>query len=98
MTKQITSKQRAVLRGMAQHMEPILHVGKEGVTPNIIKQANDALEARELIKGTVQQNSAMGARDALEAICTETGAFPVASIGRKFVLYRESKDKKRIEL
>ena len=49
----ITSKQRAKLRGMAQNLEPIIHIGKDGVTQNVVAQAGDALEARELIKGTV---------------------------------------------
>ena len=49
----MTSKQRAYLRGLANTMEPIIHVGKDGVNENMVKQASDALEARELIKGTV---------------------------------------------
>ena len=53
----MTSKQRAYLRGLANTMEPIIHVGKDGVNENMVKQASDALEARELIKGTVLQNS-----------------------------------------
>lgn len=61
----MTSKQRAYLRSLANTMEPIIHVGKDGVNENMIKQASDALEARELIKGTVLQNSPMSARDGL---------------------------------
>ena len=53
----LTSKQRAKLRGMAQDMEPVIHIGKGDITQNILTQADDALEARELIKGTVQQLS-----------------------------------------
>ena len=53
----MTSKQRAYLRGLANTMEPIVHVGKDGVNDNMIKQLSDALEARELVKGTVLQNS-----------------------------------------
>lgn len=89
----ITSKQRARLRGMAQHMEPILYIGKDGVTPNVLKQADDALAARELIKGSVQQNSDISAREACNMICDELGAQPVSTIGRKFVVYRESEEK-----
>mgnify|MGYP000821294221 CR=1 FL=1 len=63
----MTSKQRAYLRSLANTMEPIIHVGKDGVNENMIKQASDALEARELIKGTVLQNSPMSARDAIAA-------------------------------
>lgn len=60
----MTSKQRAYLRGLANPMEPILHVGKDGVGENLIKQADDALEARELVKGAVLQNSPVTARGA----------------------------------
>ncbi|HBU12290.1 MAG TPA: ribosome assembly RNA-binding protein YhbY [Clostridiales bacterium] len=95
---ELTSKQRAKLRGMAQAMEPVLHIGKEELTDNVIRQAEDALTARELIKGTVQQNCPLTARDACDALCEATGAQPVGVIGRKFVLYRASKDKKKIEL
>ncbi|MEG0257752.1 MAG: YhbY family RNA-binding protein [Christensenella sp.] len=94
----LTSKQRAKLRGMAQTMETILHIGKDGITDNLKKQADDALLARELIKGTVQQNSDITARAACDTLCEALGAEGVTVIGRKFVLYRESKEKKKIEL
>lgn len=94
----LTSKQRAKLRGMAQSIEPIIHIGKEELTENIVRQADEALEARELIKGTVQQNSGMSAREACDALSEATGAQPVSVLGRKFVLYRASKDRKKIEL
>lgn len=94
----ITSKQRAKLRGMAQNLEPIIHIGKDGVTQNVVAQAGDALEARELIKGTVQQNSHVDAREACDTLCRALGAEGVCVLGRKFVLYRESKNKKKIEI
>lgn len=80
----MTSKQRAYLRGLANTMEPIIHVGKDGVNENMVKQASDALEARELIKGTVLQNSPMTARDAIAALCEGTNAEPVQCIGNPF--------------
>ena len=67
----ITSKQRAYLRSMANTMDPILFIGKEGVTEATAKEAYDALEARELIKGTVQQNCDLSAKEALEASVRE---------------------------
>lgn len=91
---QLTSKQRAKLRAMAQDVQPILHVGKDGIGPNLIKQADDALEARELIKGSVQQSSELSAREACDTLATKTGAQAVSVLGRKFVLYRQSKEKK----
>lgn len=94
----LTSKQRATLRSLAQDLEPVLYIGKEGITPNIVKQADDALEARELIKGSVQQNCPVSAREACDELAKETGAEGVSVVGRKFVLYRESKTKKKIEI
>lgn len=94
----MTSKQRAYLRGLANTMEPILHVGKDGVNENMIKQASDALEARELIKGTVLQNSPVDAREAVEALCEGTNAEPVQCIGNRFVMYRARKEDPKIIL
>ncbi|MBQ8537470.1 MAG: ribosome assembly RNA-binding protein YhbY [Clostridia bacterium] len=94
----ITSKQRAMLRSMANTLETILYVGKEGVTEGTIREAYDALEARELIKGCVQQGAPVDAREACQTICEKTGAEPVQCIGRRFVIYRESRENKRIEL
>ena len=94
----MTSKQRAMLRGMANTLEVILFVGKEGVTDGTVKEAYDALEARELIKGCVQQGAPVSAREAVQQLCERLGAEPVQVIGRRFVMYRESKDHHRIEL
>ncbi len=94
----LTSKQRATLRSMANTMETILYIGKEGVTEATVKEAYDALEARELIKGTVQQNCGLTAREALDELCGRVHAEPVQCIGRRFVLYRESSGHKKIEL
>ena len=94
----MTSKQRAKLRSMANTMDPILFVGKDGVTDGTVKEAYDALEARELIKCVVQQNCELTAREAQEELCTRLGADPVQCIGRRFVMYRESRKNKQISL
>ena len=94
----MTSKQRAKLRSMANTMEPILFVGKEGVTDGTVKEAYDALEARELIKCVVQQNCELSAREALDELCGRLGAEPVQCIGRRFVMYRPSTENPRIVL
>ena len=93
---ELTSKQRAQLRGLANGIDTILHIGKDGIGDNLIKQADDALEARELIKGKVLENSLMSAREAAEALAPLTRSEVVQVIGTKFVLYRPShkKDKK----
>ena len=94
----ITSKQRARLRGLANTMEVILYVGKEGVTENVITQAADALKARELIKGTVQQEAPVDAREAVQTIAAALDAEPVQVIGRRFVLYKRDEANPRIQL
>ncbi len=94
----MTSKQRAKLRSMANTMETILYIGKDGVTDGTVKEAYDALEARELIKCAVQQNSELTAREALDELCSRLGAEPVQCIGRRFVMYRESRKNKQIIL
>lgn len=92
----MTGKQRAKLRGMANTIETILYIGKEGITENTVKECYDALEARELIKGCVQQGAPVNAREALTELCEKTGAEPIQQIGRRFVLYRQSRENPRI--
>lgn len=97
----LTSKQRAQLRGLANDIDTIVHIGKDGIGDNLIKQADDALEARELIKGKVLENSMLSAREGAEELARATRSQVVQVIGTKFVLYREthSKEKdKRIKL
>ncbi len=94
----LTSKQRAYLRSLAQSLEPIFQVGKGGISDNMCEQISNALEARELIKLRVLDNSDYTAKEAAEEIAGAVGADSVQIIGTKFVLYRESKDKKKIEL
>ena len=94
----LKSSQRAKLRSMASHLEPILHIGKDGLTQNTAIQADQALEAQELIKATVQKNSDEDVRDVAHQLAEWVGADVVQVIGRKFVLYRESKENKRIEI
>lgn len=93
---ELTSKQRAYLRGLANPLEPIVIIGKDGIGDNLIKQANDALEARELIKCRVLENSMLTAREACDELSVLTRSEQVQVIGTKFVLYRPThkKDKK----
>ncbi len=94
----MTSKQRAMLRSMANTMETILYVGKEGVTDGTVREAYDALEARELIKCCVNQGAPVTAREALDELCEKLGAEPIQCIGRRFVMYRPSRENPRIVL
>ena len=98
---ELNGRQRAQLRGLANSIDTIIHIGKDGIGDNLIKQANDALEARELIKGKVLENSMLTAREGAEELAQATRSQVVQVIGTKFVLYREthSKEKdKRIKL
>ena len=92
----LTSKQRAQLRGLANTIDTILIIGKDGIGENLVRQADGALEARELIKGRVLENSMLTPREAAEALAPLTRSDVVQVIGTKFVLYRPShnKDKK----
>ena len=92
----LSSKQRSTLRSMANGIDTIMQIGKDGVTENLITTVSDALEARELIKLKVLDNSAETPRSAAEALAEATGADVVCTVGTKLVLYRESKKKKTI--
>ena len=96
----MTTRQRAKLRSMGTILEPIVHIGKEGINDNLCKQAWDALEARELIKGRVLENSMYTAREAAEELAVATRSEVVQVIGSKFVLYRyqHNKEKRKIQL
>lgn len=98
MKNMLTSKQRSYLRGLANTMDPIFQVGKGGIGDNLVKQFNDALEARELIKATVLRNAEADARETGEEIAERTGADVVQVIGNRFVLYKESEKNKDISL
>ena len=94
----MTGKQRTRLRAMANPLETIIYIGKDGISDSTVKEVYDALEARELIKGCVQQGAPLTAREALTLLCEKTGAEPVQFIGRRFVLYRRSRKNPRIEI
>ena len=89
----LTSKQRAQLRGMANSMDTILQIGKDGINDNTIKQVDDALSARELIKCRVLETSPSSSREAADEIAEKIGADVVQVIGYRFILYRPAKNK-----
>lgn len=92
---ELTSKQRAQLRGLANGLDTILQIGKEGIGDNPVQQANEALEARELIKGRVLESAMLTPREACQTLARLTRSEPVQVIGTKFVLYRESHSKEK---
>ncbi len=94
----LTGKQKRYLRSLAHHLNPIFQVGKGGVNDNMIKQIADALEARELIKVSVLQNCEFDKETVAENLVKGTKAELVQIIGNTIVLYKESKENKKIEL
>ena len=94
----LNSKQRATLRGMAQNLDTIFQIGKGGITEEICTQIFNALEARELIKARVLDNSGYTAKEAASVIAEVIECDVVSCVGSRFVLYKESEKKKRIEL
>ena len=94
----MTTKQRAALRSMANTIDPVLHIGKDGINDNLVQQAWDVLEARELIKVTVQRNAPLSAREACEELCERTHAEPIQVIGSKFVIYRKARKDSKIDI
>ena len=93
----MTSKERAYLRGLANRVPSLYQVGKDGVTENVIKQIDDALAARELIKGNVLENALMSAREVAEELAAATASQVVQVIGNRFILYRRT-DKNLCEM
>ncbi len=89
----MTSKERANFRSMANTIQPILQIGKNGISDNFIKQVDDALEARELIKITLLETAGETAKDLANEIAKSVKAEVIQVIGSKFVLYRKSNKK-----
>jgi RNA-binding protein len=94
----LTSKQRAYLRGLANTLEPVLIIGKGGLNDNMMKDIDAALEAREIIKIKILNNSMAEPKEVSIEIAERAGADVVQVIGGKFVLYRQSKENQSIIL
>ena len=96
----ITTKQRAFLRGLGNTLDPVMQIGKEGISENSVEAIISLLEARELIKVKVLKNCPLSAKEVFEEICAKTNSEPVQCIGSTFIIYKRStkKDIKHIEL
>ena len=89
----ITTKERAYLRGLAQKLDPVVQIGKGGVTPAVLNGLELVLEKRELVKVRLLQNSGLDTKTAMEELCVGIGCEPVAQIGSIVVVYKKSKRK-----
>ena len=97
----LNSRQRAQLKAIGSNLDTILHIGKGGITENVIMQAEGALKAHEIFKGKVLENSLVSPKEAAQEIALKCQAEVVQVIGSKFILYRENKQipkEKRIAL
>ncbi len=92
----LTSKQRATLRARANTEDTIFQVGKGGINDNLIKQIDDALNVRELIKLRSLETSPLSAKETAQELAKASHSEVVQVIGTRFVLYRESKENKKI--
>ncbi len=94
----MTSKQRAYLKSLAMKIDPIFNIGKGSLSPELVEGVRNALEARELVKVGVLQNCMDDPKELAEVLAERTRSHVVQVIGKKIVLYKESKKNKRIEL
>ncbi len=96
----MTSKQRAYLRGLAMTMDPVVQIGKSGITPELTEAVSEALTARELIKISILQNCLEDKMELAQTLADRTHSQLVQVIGKKIVLYKQAKDPKdrKIEL
>lgn len=94
----MTTKQRAYLRGLAVNVDPIFQIGKSSLTPEITEAISEALEARELVKINVLKNCMSDINELAQILSERTRSEVVQVIGRKIVIYRESKENKKITL
>lgn len=95
---ELNSRQRAYLMSLANELEPVIQIGKNGVSPEAVQSADEAFHGRELLKGTVLKTAPETPRDAAEKLAGRTRSTVVRVIGRRFILYRPDKDRPVIVL
>lgn len=94
----LSNSQKKYLRKLSHKQSPVFQIGKQGLSENLVKQTAESLEARELIKINILQNSDEEVKKAAETIASSVHAEIVQTIGSTMVLYKESKNNKKIEL
>lgn len=94
----MTSKQRAYLRGLASTMDPVAHVGKASITPEVINAIREAIDKRELVKVSILKNCFDDPREIAELVAERTRSQVVAVVGKKFVLFKPARENSKIKL
>ncbi|MGN1180302.1 MAG: ribosome assembly RNA-binding protein YhbY [Suilimivivens sp.] len=94
----MTSKQRAYLKGLAMNIEPVFQIGKSGLTPEVTEAVSEVFNTRELIKLAVLKNCMEDPKAIASVLAERTKSQVVQVIGKKIVLYKESKDHRKINL
>ena len=94
----LTGKQKSFLRSMGMTLEPVVMIGKEGITPTVVQSAAEVLKKRELIKVRVLQNCFEDPKEAIAVLADRTNSNPVQVIGHNRLLFRRNYDKPKIEL
>ena len=92
----ITTKQRAQLKSLANTLKPLVTIGKDEITPNVLAEIEVALYHNELVKVASLKSCTLSARTMCDAVCDALGCEPVLCVGNRFVIYKHS-DKKEIE-
>jgi RNA-binding protein len=94
----LSSVQKKFLKGLGHSLNPVIHIGKEGITDRLIASISKALSDHELIKVSVLENSELQRNEAADEVSTGTGAEIVQILGRKILFYKPNPEKKRITL
>ena len=89
----MTGKERAALRSQAHHLDPVINIGKESLTPEVTAAIDEALEARELIKVGVLKNCMDDPREIAETVAARTSSQVIQVMGKKITLYRYNRKK-----
>lgn len=95
---QLTSEQRRYLRALAHTLHPVVMIGNQGLTPSVIREIAQSLDAHELIKIRVQNDDREARLAMYDTICQDLGAAPVQHIGKLLIVYRPAAEKARITL
>ena len=94
----MSGKERAALRAEAHHLDVLVHIGHQGLTPTVLNSIDDVLRTHELVKLQVAKAGELSAKEAANDIAGRLGAEVIQVIGRTFTVYRENPELKRGEL